>query len=555
MVMALMLVGLASPLLFVHADDADDYLPDEVIVKLFQSTDLGSIASDYDLGLILLDQFGSRPIYRLQILDGASPPDRASALAADPRVVYAEPNFLGIAPEAKQQVSWAKRQVSWAKGDPAVEYAEQWSVSVIRLNEAHTVTRGAGVTVAVLDTGVDFAHPALAGRLVAGYDFVDMDADPSEEGIYGQNIAFGHGTHVAGLVALVAPEASIMPVRVLDPDGVGNIWVLAEALAYAMNPDGNPNTADGADVINLSLGSTNHTSLLTDIVSAATCDQSNGGCLDGNRGAVVIAAAGNDGSGTLEYPAAEGRSGLLAVGASTLADRLTSFSNNGSWIHTTAPGENILSSVPGDEYGFWSGTSASSPIVAGTATLIRAAYPDLDAGMVTAHLLETSANIGGPVPRRVDAAAAVGIPATYITGEHSCTDILGAVIVDNLLVPVGHTCTLNRTRVLGNIKVETGATLGAININVSGSIQADKAGSISIADSTIRGNLQVVESSSVLLDTSYLEGDVQLVKNINSITVLNNTIEGNLQCKDNETMPAGGGNIVRGNKEEQCSSL
>jgi hypothetical protein len=175
--------------------------------------------------------------------------------------------------------------------------------------------------------------------------------------------------------------------------------------------------------------------------------------------------------------------------------------------------------------------------------------------MVTAHMLETSANIGGPVPRRVDAAAAVGIPAAHINGEYSCSDSLGAVIVDNLLVPQDHTCTLNRTRVLGNIKVETGATLDAFNINVSGSIQADKAGSIRITDSTLRGSLQVVESNSVFLDISYIEGDVQLVKNTNSITVLNNTIAGNLQCKDNEIMPAGWGNVVSGNKEEQCSGL
>jgi subtilisin family serine protease len=234
---------------------------------------------------------------------------------------------------------------------------------------------------------------------------------------------------------------------------------------------------------------------------------------------------------------------------------LTSFSNNGSWIHIAAPGEYILSSVPGGGYGVWSGTSASSPIVAGTAALVRAAYPGLDAGVVSTHLLETSASIGGPVPRRVDAAAAVGIPPTYITGEHFCTGSLGAVIVDNLLVPEGTSCSLNRTRVLGNIKLETGAALSATYINVSGNIEADKAGIISITDSTIRANLKVVESNSVILDVSYIEGNVQLEKNTNMIALLNNMISGNLQCKENNLMPTGQGNTVWGNKEDQCSGL
>lgn len=94
----------------------------------------------------------------------------------------------------------------------------------------------AGVTVAVLDTGVDPNHPAFAGRLALGFDFVDFDADPREEGVAGVHAGYGHGTHVTGLIALVAPDAKIMPVRVLDQDGVGNIWVLAEGLLYASIP-------------------------------------------------------------------------------------------------------------------------------------------------------------------------------------------------------------------------------------------------------------------------------------------------------------------------------
>jgi subtilisin family serine protease len=346
-----------------------------------------------------------------------------------------------------------------------------------------------------------------------------------------------------------------MPVRVLDPDGIGNIWILAEAMAYAMNPDGNPNTDDGADVINLSLSTYLPTNLLADILDTTTCQESSNSCFAESRGAVVIAAAGNSGSTLLEYPAAEGVAGLLSVGASEQADRLAPFSNNGSWIHVTAPGETILSTVPGGDIGAWSGTSMAAPMVAGTSALIRAAYPNMEPGAVVAHLLETSADIGGPIPRRVDAAAAVGIRADYFEGEYICTGALGPIIVDHVLVPEGQTCTLGRTRVLGNVKIETGATLNASYVNVDGNLQADKAASINVFHSTFRGSIQVKESGSVLLNEIHAQGNVEIYKTLNSSMMSNNTIGGNLQCKENVLAPTGGGNLVLGNKEEQCIDL
>src|SRR5919206_3501667 len=162
-------------------------------------------------------------------------------------------------------------------GGGAGQYAGQWAPTTLRLKEAHKVTRGAGMIVAVLDTGVDRRHPALAGRLLRGRDFVDDDDDPSEVYPPGAgNIEdarrlgpYGHGTHVAGLVALAAPEAKIMPLRVLDSRGIGNMWVLAEALHYAADPDGDPLTDDGADVINMSLATANSSRLLHEFVGEA----------------------------------------------------------------------------------------------------------------------------------------------------------------------------------------------------------------------------------------------------------------------------------------------
>jgi subtilisin family serine protease len=542
-------IALGTP---ARAQEPDQYLPDEVVVKLTSSTDLAGIAADYALDPMPLDRFGTRAIYRLRILDGATPPDRASALAADPRVIYAEPNYVGRAPEGQPQVSWAK-------GSDGGAYASQWAASMIRLPEAHSITRGAGVTVAVLDTGINRAHPVLAGRLVNGYDFVDLDADPSEVGANGQNVMYGHGTHVAGLIALVAPEARIMPVRVLDMEGASNSWVIAEALAYAMNPDGSHSTPDGADVINLSLSTDRPTNLLAEVVAAVKCDVASGQygapveCLNPYQyGAVVVAAAGNSSSNNPEYPAAEGLAGSLAVGASTMEDGLASFSNYGSWVHLVAPGVDLLSSLPGGGYGVWSGTSMATPLVAGEAALVRAAQPHLTAAAVVGHILSTSTDIGGAVPKRIDAAAALGLP---IVGEYVCTGVLGVVAIDNLFVPQGHSCQLNGTRIKGNVKVESSASLNANRIYVKGSLQIKGAASVAVDDSTVVGNVQIEESRIARLASSIINGDVQFFKNTGDLSISDNTIGGNLQCKDNSRAPTGGSNHVGGNKEDQCAGL
>jgi len=385
---------------------SNGFVPGEVVIKLRNAADLGAVAMAYQLDPQPIDQFGARPIYRMRIADGGDPDTRAGQLMGDARVEYAEPNLIGQAPEARSMSSWFV-------GGSSAEYTSQYAAATIRLPEAHQDTRGAGVTVAVLDTGVDRTHPALTGRLVSGFDFVDMDADPSEVGTR-QDPAYGHGTHVAGLVALVAPEARIMPLRVLDRNGAGNIWVLAEALAFAADPDGNPATEDGVQVINMSLSTLRRTNLLDEIVRAVTCgedddddEEDDDDCIGGPRGIVVTIGAGNGGGTTPEYPAAEAVPGSLAVGASTREDTLAAFSTHGSWVQVAAPGQDILSSVPGGGYGVWSGTSMAAPLAAGTAALLRALQPTYAATDIVSKVVGNGQSIDGPVPKRLDAAAAL----------------------------------------------------------------------------------------------------------------------------------------------------
>lgn len=400
-------------------EDIPDYIADEIVIKLVNPADLAAIAAEYNLILPILDQFGSRPIYRLRIADGTDAEDKANQLKpknrlGDPRVIYAEPNYIAQTPEGRRGRS------RWAIGGDAGAYAAQWAPQRLRLAEAHTLTRGAGTIVAVLDTGVDSTHPALAGRLLPGFDFVDFDNDPREEGVYGTDIGYGHGTHVAGMIALTAPEARILPIRVLDRDGAGNFWVLAEGLRFAIDPDGDPATDDGADVINLSLGTLRRTDLIEEIISEITCanddDDDDDELCNATGGTVVIAAAGNGGDTIPQYPAAEESDGSLAVAASTQTDTLATFSTRGPWVRISAPGEEIISTVPGSTYGTWSGTSMAAPSVAGVAALVRAQDPSLGAVAVVERLVITAQPLCSIGPPRLDAAASLGLAPA----ESSC---------------------------------------------------------------------------------------------------------------------------------------
>ncbi len=390
----------------------DPDMPGELLLKLRSTDALTPLLAKYPITLV--GRFGARPIYRLKVIGAARVKDVLAGLLLEPGVMIAETNTTHRSPEAR-------KNIPWAIGTPQA-YATQWAPQALHLAQAQRWATGAGVRVAVLDTGVDRNHPLLAGRLLPGFDFVDFDNDPSEVGSTA-NAGYGHGTHVAGLVAMVAPGASIMPLRVLDADGVGNAWVLAEALLYAVDPDGDPNTDDGAHVINLSLGSLARTRIFDTIALIASCaaavpddpvaDRSDPGYRDdlircgASNGAVVVAAAGNDASSSVkEYPAAEGAYGLLAVAASNASRRLAGFSNFGSWIDLAAPGDNITSAVPGG-YGTWSGTSMAAPLAAGTAALLRSQDLSLAPAEVVRRLKRTASALCGSSLHQVDAAAAV----------------------------------------------------------------------------------------------------------------------------------------------------
>jgi len=272
---------------------------------------------------------------------------------------------------------------------------------------------GRGTVVAVVDTGVDASHPDLSPTLADGSPRVLPGTSflPGTEldGVPGTTDPSGHGTHVAGVVAAarngvgtvgLAPGAQILPVRVIAPDGTG--WSSAVAAAVRWSHD------QGADVINLSLGSTGPLpQLLSDAVDYATSDTRGG-----RRPSVVVAAAGNSGtSGAPVWPAVLPR--VVAVGATDAVDRVTSFSTRGSWIDVAAPGVDVLSTCAGGAWCALSGTSTAAPAVAATAALLRQQDPGRSPAAVQ-YQLESSAKDLGPPGKDVEYGAGLVRPAAAL---------------------------------------------------------------------------------------------------------------------------------------------
>ena len=235
----------------------------------------------------------SAEIYRVRT---TTPADAANVDALIDRLM-ASGMVSNVAPEPPVGIN-ATRFHSWQKGRPVTvgtdprAYLNQPIAA--DLSASHAISRGSGVTVAVLDTGADREHPALTGRLVAGYDYVDDDADPSERrqnvdtsGDGRRDSSYGHGTFLAGTVGLLAPGAQVLPMRVLDSDGVGNVVVIAQAIRDAVRL--------GAGVINLSFGT--ESSLNSPVLDRALRAAA-------DAGALVVVAAGNAGSAQPLYPGA-----------------------------------------------------------------------------------------------------------------------------------------------------------------------------------------------------------------------------------------------------------
>jgi subtilisin family serine protease len=331
----------------------------------------------------------------------------------NPNVLYAEPNFIRTVP----------KPISHGPGTEILPgdyyFNEQWAVhntgqlfyciipgfpefcfyvgtpdADVDGPEAWAISTGAGVKVAVIDTGIDYTHPDLAANFIGGEDFVNGDLDPMDD--------HGHGTHVSGTIAArlnnltgtpadeegvvgVAPDAQILSYKVCRSDGTCSDSAIELAIYKAI--------ADGAKVINMSLGGPDYSQSLDDAVQDAW-----------NAGLVIVAGAGNDGTTAEFYPAAN--QNVISVGAFDEDHGRATFSNFGTWVDISAPGNVILSSypmytcastlTPGDFgcYTWNSGTSMATPHVAGAAALVWS-RGDVTSNSQVVDILLTSADPQG----------------------------------------------------------------------------------------------------------------------------------------------------------------
>ena len=311
-------------------------------------------------------------------------------------------------------------------------YNLQWHYPAINLPQAWDITTGlragSDVIVAVVDTGVYLAHPELSGQLVGGYDFISditnaadgngIDADPDDPGDSAQlNSSSWHGTHVAGTVAAesdnangvagVAWQAKIMPLRVLGTLG-GSSYDIIQAISYAagLANDSGGTPAQKADIINLSLGGSGFSQASQDAYTAVRA-----------QGVIVVAAAGNENTSQLSYPASY--DGVVSVSAAGFDNNRAPYSNFGTMIDVAAPGGNQAVDLNNDGYGdgvlstlvddssgsrvatlnFYQGTSMAAPHVAGVFALMRAEHPTISPdeidGLLSAGSITTDLGTAG----------------------------------------------------------------------------------------------------------------------------------------------------------------
>jgi thermitase len=318
----------------------------------------------------ILSKIPKLEAYVIQIPEQTTVQEIVYALGKNPNVEYAEPNYLcriDVTPndtlfKYQYALNNSGQQIGDVPGSPQGKPSAD-----IKAPSAWEETEGIqSVTIAIIDSGVDLLHPDLKNKIKSsGRDFINNDFDATDD--------LGHGTMMAGIAAAdtnnnegiagVAWNCKVLPVKVIGTDGFGSDDKVAEGIRWAVD--------NGANVVNLSLGSEDPSSLIEDAVRYAY-----------NKNVVVVASAGNS-NGPVHYPAAYDEY-VLAVAATDYNDARASWSSYGPQVDVAAPGDKVLSTVPtwyfGPAflpYGYGSGTSFSAPHVAGLAALIKGIKPEL----------------------------------------------------------------------------------------------------------------------------------------------------------------------------------
>lgn len=342
---------------------ADGVVTGHVLVKLKADQDLTGIDADYDT--VEEDAVPAIGVVSLKTPAGESDSYFALTLSTDPRVKWAETDTYVDSPE----VQGGQFHVAFDAGPSAGAYTNQYAYLQVHFGRAAKSATGKGVIVAILDTGATYDHPALKAHYLPGCSEIQPGASAAEVPDGSTDVAMGHGTMVAGIIARMAPAAKLLPVRVLNADGIGTALTVAKGLAYAV--------ASGAGVINMSLG----TSTPSDTLAAAVTEAS-------DAGAILVASAGNDNTVLPHYPAAY--DSVLGVASFEANGAKSPYSNYGDYISLVAPGTGIRSTYYTGGYANWSGTSFAAPFISGEAALVLSRQSGMQAGSVSDLLTSTA---------------------------------------------------------------------------------------------------------------------------------------------------------------------
>lgn len=340
---------------------------------------------------------------RFEIDDFGDSANIYRALEQSPQVIYAEPNFKihRIVPVLESRATPSVFIDILSPNDPM--FSQQWAMTAatgVHAVEAWPITRGSrDIKVAVIDTGIDPTHPELSDRILPGYDFISNTSIMHD--------GHGHGTHVSGIIgaasnngvgiAGINPEVSIIPIRAVPNNDDETDSNVISAFEFA--------AAQGARVANCSFGKEASSQAVGDTIEAV-----------GQKGVLVVVAAGNDGQDNNQhnaFPANFRTSNMIVVASIAQSGNLSYFSDYGlTKVDIAAPGSNILSTIPGAKYDSWSGTSMATPQVVGVAALTLSANPAMTVTQLKDILLQTAVKLPSLIGKvdtegRVDAFGAV----------------------------------------------------------------------------------------------------------------------------------------------------
>lgn len=350
-------------------------VPDEVVLEIptnVSPAQLNALQQRFRLTRLESQSFPltGTTLYRWRVPRDISVPRAVQAIEGDPRVASAQPNYLFTLQQDAQPAKLDTAPAPALSGDPA-----QYGLAKLRLPQAHGVARGDNVLVAVIDSGIDGAHPELSGAITQSYDATGAKdpVKPHEHGTAMASLIVAHGKLLGS-----APRARILAIRAFDPAGKtaeGTTFSILKGLNYA--------AANGARVINMSFAGPADPAIHRSLEAAR------------KKGIVLVAAAGNEGAKSPPmYPAADPN--VIAVSATDADDLIMEQSNRGNYIAVAAPGSQIMVAIPGGGYEMSSGTSHAAAEVSGIVALMLEHRPGLTPEQARATLLSTAKDIGAP---------------------------------------------------------------------------------------------------------------------------------------------------------------